>query len=466
MENGNMNEKEFDGVIQTKLNAVDAGRLMTFSHAWLKARDIMTHGLLTLSPGGNLSQAAKIMTEKHASCIVIIDDGKMKGIFTETDFLRRSMMKEEPLNKITLGSVMSQPVKTIDAELTIVEVCMFMEVNHLKRAPVSSNGEIIGIITQTDILKVLTLYGMWKDVDEIMSKDVVVTQAKAVVTEAAWIMTSRAVSCVVVLEGEKVVGVFTKRDLVKKVISAGKDSDQVKVEDVMTYPVINVPPTCSVLSASKIMEKKKIRRLIIMKGETVCGIVAQLDIIKTIRAKLQQEEAETYDILEKSENGVYTLDGDFKIIYINPAFMKLLGIANRRELLGKSFLPIQFWANIKESEKIMNKLRKKEDINHEEIAFKAADGKIKHVKILASLNWDISGNVNGSHGTVFDVSEKKEIVELIKIKENLLTAQERLKEKIEELERFNKLAVDRELKMVELKSRIKELEEKLAENGR
>ncbi len=96
---------------------------------------------------------------------------------------------------------------------------------------------------------------MWREVAEIMTKDVATIQRDATVAEAASIMASRGISGIVVMQAEKIVGVLTERDLLKRVIAVNRDPACVKMEEVMSSPVVSIPPHFAIFTASRIMEK-------------------------------------------------------------------------------------------------------------------------------------------------------------------------------------------------------------------
>ena len=66
------------------------------------------------------------------------------------------------------------------------------------------------------------------------------------------------------------------------------------VEDIMSAPVINVPPDYSAFSSSRLMEQKRIRRLVVMENHKLCGIVTQTDIFKAVKKKLQWDIFQVY----------------------------------------------------------------------------------------------------------------------------------------------------------------------------
>ena len=87
-----------------------------------------------------------------------------------------------------------------------------------------------------------------------------------------------------------------------------------------------------------------VRKLIVMEDEQLYGVLSQTDIFVAIKQKLQDEERKNRNLLEISKSNIFTLSLDGTITYVNPSFMELLGVTDSSKLIGKSFLPKQFWA--------------------------------------------------------------------------------------------------------------------------
>ena len=285
------NREQFSNLTKSKI--MDVFDNLTGS-LWvpLTVGSVMSKDVITICSDETIASAAKIMSENSVSCIVVADNGSVTGILTETDFLKRVAEREKDFDRIKVREIMSSPVESIAPNLSVFDAIRIMEDKHIKRLPILEKKRLVGIVTQTDLVRVVTFYGRWKDVEEIMSRDVAGIQSKATIVEAAEIMTSRKISCIVVLEGDEVVGVVTERDLLERVVALQKDPGQIKMEEVMSSPVATVSPDYSVFSSSRIMEKMGIRRLVITEDKRPCGIISQTDILRATKKKLQMETAE------------------------------------------------------------------------------------------------------------------------------------------------------------------------------
>jgi transcriptional regulator with GAF, ATPase, and Fis domain len=286
------NKEQLSDLTNTRMRDASSDCLMTSLRIELEVQDVMSKDMITISSSETVLSATKTMCENNISCIVVLDDGIVAGILTETDLLKRIAAREEDFSKITIARTMSYPVVTIPADLPVLEAVRIMEAKHIKRLPIIENERLVGIITQTNLTRLLASSAMWMNVVEIMTWDVAGLQCKASVAEAAEIMTSHHISCIVILEEDEVVGVLTERDLLKRVVGLQKDPADVKLKEVMSSPVICVPPDCPVFTASRIMENIDIRRLVVTEDKHLCGIVTQTDVFRAVKKKLELDSAE------------------------------------------------------------------------------------------------------------------------------------------------------------------------------
>jgi PAS domain S-box-containing protein len=419
-------EERLNDLTEVQVRSVSSDRLVTSSRTWLEVADVMSKDVATISPNETVVSAAKMMSEKKISCMVIMDNETVAGILTETDVLTRVAGKGKDFYQTKLGQIMSCPVESVRSDLSVLDAAKIMGEKHIKRLPILDGGKLAGIVTQTDLVRALTSYGLWRDVSAIMSRDVAAIQRNANVAEAADVMTAQDISCIVVLDGDQVAGVLTEKDLLGRVVALQRDPAYVKTEEVMSSPVTSIPPTYSVFSASKIMEEMNIRRLVVMKDERLCGVVTQTDIFMAVRDRLQVEEEKNLRLLEQSKSNIYTTDLDGMITYVNPAFMKLLDVSDPAELISQPFLPKQFCFNQGERKQFLKDL-KNGSIESKELTLKTSKGKKIYVTVFPSFTKDIHGKINGSQGIIYDITAKKELVALREAEEALQQSEERLR---------------------------------------
>ena len=124
----------------------------------------MSHPVLTVSPDMSALDAQAFMRREHIRRAPVIQDGKLVGIVTEGDLLNASPTQATLLSvweinylvsKIKVSQVMSKKVMTIAEDTPIEEAARVMIDNKVGGLPVTREGKVVGIITETDLFKVM-----------------------------------------------------------------------------------------------------------------------------------------------------------------------------------------------------------------------------------------------------------------------------------------------------------------------
>ncbi len=117
-------------------------------------------------------------------------------------------------------------------------------------------------------------------VSDIMTRNVITVQKKKGLAEVIKTMANSRISSVLITENERLVGIVTERDLIKKILLPQKNPAKVKVDDVMTRDPYSVNSFTDLGEASQMMRDKNIRHLPIVDNEKLMGLVTQTDIAK------------------------------------------------------------------------------------------------------------------------------------------------------------------------------------------
>ena len=109
----------------------------------------------------------------------------------------------------------------------------------------------------------------------------------ASVFDAVKLMADKGVGALIVMEGNKLVGVISERDYARKVILKNRLSRETYVEEIMTTRVVYAHPEQNVEECMALMSEKHIRHLPIMVEEKLLGVVSIGDLVKSIIAQQQ-----------------------------------------------------------------------------------------------------------------------------------------------------------------------------------
>src|SRR4029453_16944869 len=104
----------------------------------------------------------------------------------------------------------------------------------------------------------------------------------ATVFDAIAKMAENDIGSLVVMDGEKLVGIITERDYARNVVLKGKTSPATPVRDIMERRVICVQPEQTVEQCMALMSDKRVRHLPVLEEKTVTGIVSIADVVKRI----------------------------------------------------------------------------------------------------------------------------------------------------------------------------------------
>jgi len=111
------------------------------------------------------------------------------------------------------------------------------------------------------------------------------------VAEAARHMTARHVGAILVLDGEKLRGVFSERDLMQRVVVERRDPDRTPVGSVMSTHVVSIQESASLEQAMEAMLTKGCRHLPVMRGSRVTGFLSMRDLLHYELARKTEEIA-------------------------------------------------------------------------------------------------------------------------------------------------------------------------------
>lgn len=134
---------------------------------------------------------------------------------------------------------------------------------------------------------------------EMKGRDVARVTGDSTVLDAATVMNERRIGCVMVMDGEKIAGIFTERDILCRVVAVRKDPALTKVAEVMTTKVAVCSPETTIEACRSAMTRNKLRHLPVVDGTKLVGMVSSGDIL----ARELKEQEETIHWLHQYMHG-------------------------------------------------------------------------------------------------------------------------------------------------------------------
>lgn len=107
-------------------------------------------------------------------------------------------------------------------------------------------------------------------------------KAESTVFEALGVMADNGVGALLVMEGEKLVGIMSERDYARKVILLGKSSREAKVREIMSDKVLYVHPHRTAEECMALMINKRIRHLPVIDNYNLVGVISIGDVVKAV----------------------------------------------------------------------------------------------------------------------------------------------------------------------------------------
>lgn len=147
----------------------------------MKARDVMTTGVITVTPTTSISEIAATLLEKRISAVPVVDEaGRLVGIVSEGDLLRRHETATERRRPRWLSllldrgiqaaeftkthgdhaqDVMSRDVVSVSPDTDLSDIAQLLEERRIKRVPVVDGGRLVGIVSRANLLQGLVVVG-------------------------------------------------------------------------------------------------------------------------------------------------------------------------------------------------------------------------------------------------------------------------------------------------------------------
>lgn len=116
-----------------------------------QVRDIMNKHVITISKEKTCLDAASLLQEKDISFLVVTEGQNPVGIISESDFVRKLVVKNMVASEVPISDIMSHKFRWVEPTTPIEDAVQKMLNNNIRRLLVLESDKLVGVITQTDL---------------------------------------------------------------------------------------------------------------------------------------------------------------------------------------------------------------------------------------------------------------------------------------------------------------------------
>ncbi|HKT22533.1 MAG TPA: CBS domain-containing protein, partial [Nitrososphaerales archaeon] len=204
------------------------------------AKEFMKKGVVTAMLDTTVEKAIRAMDEHNIGSVVVLDNLGPCGVFTERDLLSRILARGRNPLTTTIAEVMSPKFPSINSTQTLEETAAAM-IDRKSRLMVFEGAELVGIVTPTDLVRVLKGAGEDFSILKVISTRVVTVLPETPIDVVVKLMDEKKIGSVIVTEDDRWAGIFTERDLLKRILAPRRRLDT-RVADVASRPLVTAEP--------------------------------------------------------------------------------------------------------------------------------------------------------------------------------------------------------------------------------
>lgn len=322
--------------------------------------EIVGRDLLECGPAVPLHEAARRMSERRVSSILVVEDDVVLGIWTERDALAVDF--DDPATfTLAVREAMSAPVRTVPAATLLHDLALRFREEHLRHyLVVDEAGRRIGIVSQSDVVlnQGIEHYLKLRKVDSLVKGGLQALPATAGVGEAARRMREGGLDAVVVDHGAAAAdtaagryGIVTERDITRAVARRASES---ALGEIATRPLIVCAEHDSLYRVRAQLAERRIRHIGVLAGDgELIDLISFKDILSgmelayvhelrhALQARdlaLKSSQRNLYlaeKVIESSLEGIMVTDAQARILSVNPAFTQMTGYTPD-EVIGRN----------------------------------------------------------------------------------------------------------------------------------
>lgn len=123
----------------------------------LDVKEIMVEKVVSIPVDATVKDAVKLMNHHDIGCLIVNKQGEAQGIITERDILKRVVAKSKDAEHTRVSDIMTKPLTVGGPTMYIEDAAKLMFRKNIKKLPITENGQLIGIVTLSDIARVANI---------------------------------------------------------------------------------------------------------------------------------------------------------------------------------------------------------------------------------------------------------------------------------------------------------------------
>lgn len=315
--------------------------------------EVIRDGLLTCTPDVSLKEAARLIYQAGTSCIVVVEEERVVGIWSEGDTRRLDFSDPQQIES-PISDWMTSPVIGISYDCTVNDASTLMKNMHLRRLLVrDAKGAPLGVLTQQDIIRQQGVehYLLMRHVGSCVVNRPLRVSSEMAVSEVVERLHEAATDAAVIDHPDGLPGIVTEHDLVALLANGLVVRT---LSDMPRNVLISVKESAGMLEAVDILRTRGFRHLGVVDQEgDLCGLLSLSDVLanieheyvyqlrKALRARDRALQASSEHlrlaqrVIEASLDGIIITDANGVIQSVNPSFTTLTGYS-AKEAVGNT----------------------------------------------------------------------------------------------------------------------------------
>lgn len=237
--------------------------------------DYMTAYPISVEPSVPITKAIEFMVQRDFGNLVVSDGKFPKGILTEREILK-ALAESQNLDELTVADVGLQPFTKLDLGDTVLDAAHLMKKKR-SRLLVFDDDKLVGIVTVSDLLRAFRKIKTETSLDKVISTKIEKCSKSDSIFDAVKIMHEKRVGSVIIHD-MKGYGIFSERDLLTYLYSNDFKLD-LEIGKYSSSPLIISDEKITINRAASVMAEHNIKRLGIIKNDSLVGIVTARDLV-------------------------------------------------------------------------------------------------------------------------------------------------------------------------------------------